>query len=305
MNASYPYPPQASQALPPEPFRPLGGANGEPQFWTPTELVGSAWARYKNHAGLFFAAAIVFCIVVLPLPYSPLILQATGTLSPNSVEFHAFNLGQSLVFLVLNAYLLSGFTRMCVMVAKGEAPGFGTFFAGRGFLGVLAFQFMISLPTLLASSITLVGAAIDVPLLSLVGVAINALSMFGLVFVWLAFGQTPALIVDKRLGFFEAMRQSAAITRGHRANIFVVGLLATLVCVAGAFACGIGMFVSGPLFYVILAVLYVRLTGQDPNGMSMTPGHANGPYASYPQGAVYVPPGGGAAPPAGGYGTPY
>ena len=126
-----------------------------------------------------------------------------------------------------------------------------------------------------------------------------------LVFSALAYGQAPSLIVDKRLGFFEALRQSASITRGHRANIFVAGLLGMLVFIAGGFACGIGMVVSGPLFYVILAVLYVRLTGQDPNGMSTTYGQNNGAYATYPSGPGYQAPVGGAAPPAGGYGSPY
>lgn len=304
MNASYPYPPHAPQPPAPEHARPLGGATGEPQFWTPTEIVGAAWNRYKAHVGVFIAVAIVFSVLVLPLPYTPIVLSAAGVLSPNSVEFHVVNLGQSLVFLVLNAYLLAGFTRMCVAAAKGESPGFGMFFAGRGFLGVLAFQFLITLPTLVAAVINLLSAALEVPALAFVSVAINLVSLCGLVLFWLAFGQTPALIVDKRLSFFEALRQSAAITRGQRANIFVAGLLGTLVCTAGAFACGIGMIVTGPLFYVMLAVLYVRLSGQDPNGMSATYA-PNASYATYPSGPGQVGPQGAAPPPAGGYGSPY
>ncbi len=301
MNASNPNPHQAPGPQAAPPF----GANGEPQFWTPTEIVGAAWNRYKNHAGMFIAASVVFALVVLPLPYAPIILTATGMVVPNSVEFHTLNLAQSLVFLVVNAYFLAGFTRMCVMAAKGESPTFGTFLAGRGFLGVLAFQLMITLPTLLSAGINLLAVVLETPILPFAAAGINLLSLFGLVFVWLAYGQAPSLIVDKRLGFFEALRQSASITRGQRANIFVAGLLGMLVFAAGACACGIGMVVSGPLFYVILAVLYVRLTGQDPNGMSTTYGQHVGAYATYPSGPGYQAPVGGAAPPAGGYGSPY
>ena len=305
MNAPYPYPPHAHQA----PQGPAPSAPGTAQYWTPSEIVGAGWNRMKAHLGLFIGVSLAFAFIALPLPYTPIVLTLTHAVEPNSVEFHGANLGQSLVFMVVCSYLLSGFLRVCITAAKGETPTFGMFFGGRGFLSVLAFQTLLTLPGIVGSVINVVGAATEIPALFFVSTAWNLLIIVPLVFVWLVWGQAPSLAVDKGMGIGEAMRTSANITRGQRANIFLASLLAGLVMMAGAMACGIGMIVTGPLFYVIMAVLYVRLTGQDPHGTAQGGmGNGYGGYATYPShpGAPqgYGPPAG-PPPPPGGYGSQY
>lgn len=297
MNASYPLPP-----VPPPPTHGQGG----PQYWTPTELVGAAWARTKEHLGLLIGVSLVFGIIAVPLPYAPVVLMMTKVVEPNSVEFHGIQTGQSVLFMILCSYFLAGFTRICVAIAKGQAPSFGMFFSGKGFLGVLGFQFLFTLPGLCTSAINLVGALAEVPALFFVSSLVGLLVLVPIVFAWVVWGQAPYLVVDKGLGTFAAMGESANLTRGQRGNVFLAYLLGGLLLMAGAMACGLGMIVTGPLFYVMQAVLYARLSGQDPNGFSQN-GSAYGGYATYPSGpsAGYAPAGGGAPPPAGGFGSPY
>lgn len=300
MNASYPYPPQQPQG-------PAPGSEGGAQYWTPSELIGAAWNRMKNHIGVFLVVSIIFAILAVPLPYAPFILLMTHVVDQNSIEFHGINFGQSILFLVMSSYFLAGFVRMCVVTAKGESPTIGMFFSGRGFLSVLAFQALLTVPGLVGHVFNMIAAVAEVPALFILSSLWGLLIMVPLIFAWLVWGQAPYLSVDKGMGVFEAMRTSAAITRGQRANIFVAALLGGLVLMAGGMACGIGLLVTGPLFYVILALLYVRLTGQDPSGISQQ-GPAYGAYATYPShpGApqAYGPPGT-PPPPAGGYGSPY
>lgn len=306
----YPYPPQQAQAqMPPQPGPGPGFGTGQgPQYWSPSELIGAGWNRMKNHIGVFIVVSIIFSILALPLPYTPIILMMTHVVDQNSLEFHGLNFGQSVVFLVMSSYFLSGFLRMCIATAKGESPTLGMFFSGRGFLGVLGFQTMLTLPGLVGHVINMVAAAAEVPALFIVSSLWSLLILLPLVFAWIIWGQAPYISVDKGLGPIAAMRMSAEITRGQRANVFVAGLLAGLVMMAGGMACGVGLLVTGPLFYVIMSLLYVRLSGQDPAGMPMNGGASYGgaPYASYPShpGAA-APPGYGPPPPPGGYGSPY
>lgn len=66
-------------------------------------------------------------------------------------------------------------------------------------------------------------------------------------------------IVDKRSGPIEALKQSSAITRGAKGDLFVLGLLLFLINLLGALCLLIGLFATFPTTLVALAFVFRRL----------------------------------------------
>lgn len=64
------------------------------------------------------------------------------------------------------------------------------------------------------------------------------------------------LIIDKNMGVFEAFTKSAEMTRGVRWQLFLFGLLLSLVVIAGFIALGVGIFVALPVALVAQAYIY-------------------------------------------------
>jgi uncharacterized membrane protein len=73
---------------------------------------------------------------------------------------------------------------------------------------------------------------------------------------------TIPLIVDRGLGPIDALTESWRLTDGNRANIFIFGLIAFGLAVAGVCACGIGLFLVVPLLYIAHMYVYLKLTNQ-------------------------------------------
>jgi len=71
------------------------------------------------------------------------------------------------------------------------------------------------------------------------------------------------LIVDKRMGFFEALRASyAALSHDFlAASFFVVRVI--IFTLAGALACLVGLLVTGPLGILATALLYQQFFGDE------------------------------------------
>lgn len=69
------------------------------------------------------------------------------------------------------------------------------------------------------------------------------------------------LIVDKKMGF-EAINKSWEMTKGVKWNLFVFGILLTLINILGFLSLIVGLFVSLPLSMVATAFVYKKLVSQ-------------------------------------------
>ena len=70
-------------------------------------------------------------------------------------------------------------------------------------------------------------------------------------------------IVDERAGAFDALRCSAATTRGVRWRLFLFGLLTVLINIGGAHCLLVGLFLTVPVTLVSRAYLFRRLQIRD------------------------------------------
>jgi len=89
----------------------------------------------------------------------------------------------------------------------------------------------------------------------IVGVGLVLLIVPGIIFACkLVF--TPYLVVDRKMEVIEAVRESWRMTSGHAWKVFLIGLLAILISIAGLICFGVGIIVSIMWIRLALASLY-------------------------------------------------
>jgi hypothetical protein len=71
------------------------------------------------------------------------------------------------------------------------------------------------------------------------------------------------IFVDKRTGVIEAFKESARITKGVKWQLLLLGILQTLIMLAGALALLVGLFVAVPINYLSDVYVYRKLSGQE------------------------------------------
>lgn len=67
---------------------------------------------------------------------------------------------------------------------------------------------------------------------------------------------TPYLVVDRKMEAIEAVKTSWNMTNGHALTIFLMGLLAILICIAGFICLIVGIIPAIMWVYLALASLY-------------------------------------------------
>lgn len=70
------------------------------------------------------------------------------------------------------------------------------------------------------------------------------------------------LIVDKKLDAVDALKQSWEMTKGHKWNLFLFGILLGLINVLGFLCLLVGLLITVPLSMVVNAYVYRKLLAQ-------------------------------------------
>ncbi len=99
----------------------------------------------------------------------------------------------------------------------------------------------------------------------IVGIGFVFLIVPGIIFACkLAF--TPYLVVDRKMKVIDAVHESWRMTRGHAWQVFLLGLLAIPIFIAGLICCGVGVIISIMWSKLAFASLYhaVSSSGKAP-----------------------------------------
>jgi uncharacterized membrane protein len=67
--------------------------------------------------------------------------------------------------------------------------------------------------------------------------------------------------MEADLGPVGAIKGAWALTRGHKMKLFVLGLVAIVVMIAGILALGVGLFVAGPVVELARIGAYPEMRG--------------------------------------------
>ncbi len=288
MNYNPYAPPQPGGPQPGGGFPQQGGGAAQP--WEPGEVLSAAWNKFgPNWVTLVFTLFVSGLIGAVPRMI-PIMLLATKALSPHDDEYQIVNAICAFIGFVVQMLFQAGLIKIWLTAARGGSPSFGDMFSNMGrFPAILGTMFLL-----------IVGMYVGMIFLVVPGV------IFGL-----GCGLAQYFVVDKEMGPIAALKASWDATNGHKGKLFLMGLLSVGILILGCVACYVGMFVALPLISLAYAIVYLRLTGQDPayggmgGGFGGGFGGAPGGFGPPPAGGFGAPPGGGFAPPgAGGYGGP-
>ena len=115
------------------------------------------------------------------------------------------------------------------------------------------------------------------------------------IYLMVAWIFTFPLILDKQLGFWEAMELSRKVVTHHWWTIFGLLIVNFLLSLAGGLVCCIGLLVTMPVTYAALMYAYEDIFGTKPATGSLVPAGPALPPAPTPVSSPTAPPASGAA----------
>ncbi len=123
---------------------------------------------------------------------------------------------------------------------------------------MLLLMLVMIVPLIPAYAIVGIGAAVR----SSAVMSLGQLALFGIMLgVCVRLYFAPFFIVDRGMGAVDAAKASWEATNDQKLGMLGLALLAGVVSMVGALACGIGMFVSIPISYVMFASAYRQMVG--------------------------------------------
>jgi hypothetical protein len=138
--------------------------------------------------------------------------------------------------LIVAGPMMGGLSALCLKKIRGQAATFGDIFLGFG----LSFG-------------SLLGAYLVCMLLTTVGLFLCILPGIYLAVSWVF---TIPLVIDKRMGFWEAMELSRKVVGKHWWKIFGFVLVLALLGIAGLLVCIVGVFVACAICQIALLYAY-------------------------------------------------
>lgn len=196
------------------------------------EALSVGWEAFKARVGFFIGLLLLFGVLtVIP----QMVLQ--------SIEEVWLAVVLAIVFQIFQYFLTIGLIKISLDIVDGGQPELSDLFSGGSIL----------LPYVLSSLLYGIIVAIGMLLLIVPGVIAS------LIFVFYGY-----VIIDKGLGPIEALKASAAITKGARWQILGFMLVIGLLILVGALLLGLGLFVTVPVAFVAIAFAYRQLSNQTP-----------------------------------------
>ncbi|WP_437589762.1 hypothetical protein [Sorangium sp. So ce1000] len=220
-------------------YRSPAGMDGSTS-WGAGDAASFGWERVKLDPAVLIGAMVVVGFASgIPNGIGQGIQAALARDAPTAGAAIQF-LMQGVAF-VVGSYFAGGMNNLLLKVARGQPYSFNDILGGgRWFLSILGAQLLTFLAVLVGTTLLIVPG----------------------ILLALGLSMTTLCIVDKNLGAIDAMKESWRITTGHKGGIFVYGLLALALMLAGLLACCLGTLVTGPVVAIGLAYIYLRLTGQ-------------------------------------------
>jgi uncharacterized membrane protein len=220
--------------------------------WSPTEAIGFGWnALTKNFVGVALPIAVAAIVAALPGQaitglYAALATVVADLVEPSFIGILGYIVQgvSSLVGLFVGAFIAGGMASFSLKVARGQPASFGDVFSGGRYFG------------------RMLVATLGFYVAFLIGLVLCVIPGY---IVMLGLSMYTFLVVDQGLPGIDALKKSWEMTKGHKVNIFVYGLLAILVVIAGVLACGIGVLLgSYPVLMIGFSYIYLKIKGEQP-----------------------------------------
>jgi hypothetical protein len=214
--------------------------------------IETGWACFKIHwANLALGALVMFALSFVsqvPVQAAQYIFEMfdkghkpeTWLLVAGIVVFFFF----WLIAMACSALINGGFLYFCLNSLR-RAPVISDLFSG--------FRNSVWIQLVLGMLVTAVFIWIGILFLIIPGI-----------YLAVAFYYTPLLIIDRKMGFWEAMQLSRRTVHPQWFTVFGLAILSGLMSVLGVFLCCIGMLATFPLASLWLTQSYRQLFGDSP-----------------------------------------
>ncbi len=199
--------------------------------------LGEGWTMFWQAPGKYIGFTLLLLAILLPMQLPAQFASLQPDLSPGmALFFLVLSIAASLISIPLySGYYVAAFRQM-----TSRQPAFGHFFRGFGYLTPLLLVALLS------------------------GVFVFAGTLFLLlpgIYLGVAYSFAPLLVVDARLGAWQALETSRKIVSRHWFTVFGLLIVLAIVNLIGFLVLGIGMLVSLPVTYCTVSVAYRQIFG--------------------------------------------
>ena len=237
------------------------------------ECLSKAWECFQLNWGVSVVATLIFfaisAFVQIPMQFAQPVFTRFHSLSTEvwmivaaGVVFFFF----WLLAMGISSILPAGFMFFFIEALRTKKAKLDNLFAG--FRGPHWVQLLLVMLVWLAAVFLIVavimtpGIFLSVTMKSQVPAFVSgALLLILLVYFAVGIAFVFPLIVDKKLGFWEAIKTSLKTVHRQWFQVFGLLILVGLVNMVGVLACCVGMFATMPLGYLILGQGYRQLFG--------------------------------------------
>jgi hypothetical protein len=230
MSQLPPPPPPPPPGTPPPPPPEAWGQAPTGGSFSVGNAISYGWNAYWKNVG-------PMVVMVLVIIAANIVIGLLGS----GVSGAAGRIVLQLISFVVGVVLAMGLIRAALAVVEGRTPEVNMIFQTEGFV-----------PYLLASIVFGIAVFAGLILLIVPGIIIAVM--------WHFFGYV--IVEHPETGVLESLNRSAEITKGHRWQLFGLGLLLILINIVGVLACFVGLIFTYGITAVTVAYAYKTLSGQ-------------------------------------------
>lgn len=191
-------------------------------------VLSRAWNVYKHNLGIVLGATALYMLIILVLSGGEALGLGLG-----------FQFTGNLLVVILGGPLTVGYYGVLLRVVRGQEASIGNLLDGfQHFARALGVYILMALATL-----------VGLILLIIPGIIV-------------AVGLWPSLylVYDERHGVVDTLQRAWELTRGHKFELFVLGVVLIVIGVLGLVALLVGVLFTMAFAYVAAAVAYEELS---------------------------------------------
>jgi hypothetical protein len=254
---------------------PFGAAAGQivPTPLDIGDVFSRAWTIFQaNMLNIIGACVVVFAINFMVGMVVSGIGQAAILLGGNQniAVFVVSQIAQQIISTSISVWLMAGLFRFYLDLGRGRPARFADVFSGARYLLrllLLTLLFYLAAGAVVAAALGpgfgaayALGGSHPATIGLFVGGVLALLVFF--LYVGLGVSQYMFALIDQDCDVLASLRISWLIMRGNRLSFFALALLVGLLGMAGVLACLVGAIFTVPLGYFLIAIAYLRMTGQ-------------------------------------------
>lgn len=204
-----------------------------------TDVIGQAWEILKPQIGMWIVAMLIYAAVSGAFNGISIAITAIGGDQPSAI-INVLNTLISVAGAIVGFLIAAGLIKMAIHHVRSGQADIAKLF---DITDVIA-------PIIIAGIVVTLATILGFVLLIIPGVIIA-----------LGFSMYTPIIVDQKASAIEAIKRSWETCKPHLGALFLLYLVLGLLNIAGACACGLGLFITFPLTQIAIALTYRNLFG--------------------------------------------